>query len=107
MILADTGAVVALIDADDVHHEAVRTWYEAEPEDWVLPWAVLPEIDYLLSTNIGVDAERAFVMDVAESRYVIEWGDPVDLLRASELCTKYRGLSFGLVDAVVMALAER
>ena len=107
MIIADTGAVLALIDADDQHHEAVRRWYDAEPEGWVLPWAVLPEIDYLLMTRVGARAELAFVEDVAEERYVIEWGRPADLARAAELCRKYRSLRLGLVDAVVMAIAER
>ena len=107
MIVADTSAVLALIDADDQHHEAVRRWYDAEPDDWVLPWPVLPEIDYLLSTHVGARAELAFVEDIAEERYVIEWGHPGDLVRAGELCRKHRSLRLGLVDAVVMAIAER
>jgi hypothetical protein len=34
VILADTGAVVALIDADDRHHERLRTLWEADPAAW-------------------------------------------------------------------------
>jgi predicted nucleic acid-binding protein len=107
LIVADTGAVLALMDVDDQHHESVRRWYDADPDDWVLPWAVLPEIDYLLLTHVGARAELAFVEDVAEGRYVIEWGSPADLERASELCGRYRSLHLGLVDGVVMAIAER
>ncbi len=48
MIVADTGAVVALVDADDRYHRPLRTHYERDPDAWVLPWAILPEVDYLL-----------------------------------------------------------
>jgi predicted nucleic acid-binding protein len=37
VIVADTGAVVALIDADDRHHASLRGAFEADPDAWVLP----------------------------------------------------------------------
>lgn len=106
MILADTSAMLALMDADDRHHEAMMRWYEADPDRWVLPWAVLPELDYML-LRIDARAQLAFIRDVAEARYTIEWSEPRDLLRAKELCEKYRTLRLGLVDATIMAIAER
>ena len=45
--------------------------------------------------------------DLAEARFHIEWGDTRDLLRARELCEKNRALRMGLVDALVIAAAER
>ncbi len=105
--MADTGAIIALIDADDRHHEGIRALFEADPRAWVLPWAVLPEVDYLLLNHVSVDAELAFVRDVAEGRYAVEWGKEADLTRALELCDRYRALRIGLVDAVVVATAER
>lgn len=107
MIIADTSAMLALIDADSAQHGALRTWYDADPDQWVLPWAVLPEIDYLLATRIGRDAQLAFMQDVAEAQLAVEWGNVGDLQRAQELCEKYRDLELGLVDACVMACAER
>ena len=107
MIVADTGAVLALIDADDRHHEALLELFEEDPEAWVLPWAVLPEVDYLLLTHVSAKAELAFVRDVAEARYNVEWSDDADLARARELCDRHRGLRLGLVDGVVLAMAER
>ena len=107
MIVADTSAVVALIDADDRHDQAVRSLFEANPAEWILPWAVLPEVDYLLATHVGGRAEAAFLVDVAGGAYVVEWGTEVDVARADELNQQYRGLSLGLVDGVVMAVAER
>ena len=107
MILADTGALIALIDADDRHHGTILDLYERDPDAWVLPWAILPEVDYLLLTQVGAGAQLAFVRDLADARWAVEWGDPKDLIRARQLCERYRDLGLGLVDGVVMAQAER
>ena len=60
VIVADTGAILALIDADDAHHEVLRALYEEDPEAWLTPWAVLPEAGYLLMTHVGVRDDRDF-----------------------------------------------
>jgi len=107
MILADTSAMLALLDADSAHHEPLLRWYEADPDQWVLPWATLPEIDYLLMHRVHGSAQLAFLRDLAEARFMVEWGDPRDLARARELCERYRDLGLGMVDAVIMGMAER
>lgn len=107
MIVADTGAIVALIDRDDEHHERMVELYESTSDTWVLPWAILPEVDYIVSNHVGAAAQRAFVRDLAVGAYAIEWGNDKDLSRAHELCERYRGLQLGLTDSVVMAVAER
>ena len=105
--MADTGAVIALIDADDQHHETLRRVFEAEPGLWVLPWAILPEVDYLVSSRLGAPAARVFRTDLAEGLFNVEWNQGSDLQRAVELDEHYADLSLGLVDTVVMAMAER
>jgi predicted nucleic acid-binding protein len=107
MIVADTGAVIALVDADDLHHRTLRKLFASDPERWILPWAVLPEIDYLLSNHVGEKAEEAFVLDLARGSYRVAWGEDADLERAHEICRKHRDLRLGLVDGTVMAVAER
>jgi predicted nucleic acid-binding protein len=107
LIVADTGAVVALVDADDRHHLAMRRAFEQAPASWVLPWAILPEVDYLLAAHVGTRAQERFLSDLAASAWTVEWGDPTDLVRAEELARRHRALRLGLVDAVVMAVAER
>lgn len=107
MIVADTGAMLALIDADDRHHETMVALFEADPLGWVLPWAILPELDYLLLEHVGIGAARAFLTDLAEGGYLVDWGDEDDLERAAELNAQYSALRLGLTDAVVMAVAER
>jgi hypothetical protein len=107
MIVADTGAIVALVDADDRYHAPMRALFEADPSRWVIPWATLPEIDYLLASHVGAKAQDAFLGDLASDAFAVEWGGPGDLERARALHAKYRGLRLGLVDGVVMAVAER
>ncbi len=99
--------MVALIDADDKHHQAIRILFEDNPEVWVLPWAILPEVDYLLMNQVGVKAEKAFLSDLDGGLYTVEWGDQADLRRGEELSTRHSSLNIGLVDGVVIAVAER
>lgn len=107
MIVADTGAVVALIDRDDRHHESLRELFESGVGDWVLPWAILPEVDDIVSSRMGRPAARAFRADLANGLFTVEWDGEADLGRARELDDFYSDLSLGLVDAVVMATSER
>lgn len=107
MIVADTGAIVALIDADERHHKTLKTLYKSDPDSWTLPWAVLPEVDYLLSKHLGSRAEEAFLADLASGVFSIEWGEEGDLVEARRLCQRHRALKLGLVDAVVIAVAQR
>jgi hypothetical protein len=105
--VADTSAIVALLDADDAHHRSLRELYEAEPAVWVLPWAILPEVDYLVLRHLGAAVERTFLSDVASGAFSVHFGDAPDIARARDLNAKYASLELGLTDAIVMALAER
>jgi predicted nucleic acid-binding protein len=107
MIVADTGAVLSLLDADDRHHEVLRALFEQRPVAWLLPWAILPEVDYLAHTQLGARVAEVFRSDLAAGTFVVEWGTHADLDRTHELNRRYRALQLGLVDGVVMAIAER
>ena len=107
MIVADTGALIALLDADDRHHRALRALFEADPDAWVLPWAILPEVDYLAGTHLGSRVQEAFQADLAAELFRVEWGSVEDLGRSNALSRRHRALRLGLVDAVVIVTAER
>lgn len=106
MIVADTGAVLALIDRDHARHRELLSLYRSTAGEWILPWAILPEVDYLLSRDLPA-ARTAFLADLEAAAWSVEWGDPRDLARAGEIDRRYADLSLGLVDTVVMAVAER
>jgi predicted nucleic acid-binding protein len=107
VIVADTGAMLALINKSDRHHRAVLDVYGMSSDEWVLPWAILPEVDYLVGAELGSPAQAAFMTDLAEGAFSVEYGREQDLVRAHQINRKYRALHLGLVDGVVMAVAER
>ncbi len=107
MIVADTGAIVALLDAGDRHHASLREIYLSDPDRWVLPWAILPEVDYLVATQLGAKAQAAFLADLAGGAFCVEWGQDSDLGAAARICQRYADLRIGLVDGVVIATTER
>jgi len=98
---------VALLDADDEHHRSIRAIYDENPNAWVLPWPVLAEVDYLVATHIGAKAQDALLADLADGAFSIEWGRDEDLTAAARIHKRYRSLGLGLVDAAVIATAER
>ena len=107
MIVVDTGVMIALLDASEEYHPAVRDLYQANQDGWILPWVILPEVDYLAATHLGAKAEEAFLADVADGTLAVEWGRDEDLAEARRISRRYRALKLGLVDAAVMAVAER
>ena len=107
MIVADTGGILALLDRNDRHHAAVRTLFERDGGRWILPWAILPEVDYIATTKLSVDVARAFAADVRDGQFRLDANAGRDLPRAVALLDRYADLRIGLVDAVVMAQAER
>ncbi len=106
-IIADTGALYALYDADDLHHTAVREVLERERGPIVVPVAILAELDYLLREFLGIDAELDFLDGVLDGGFLLEPVTRTDLERCRELIAQYRGLDLGLADSAVMATAER
>lgn len=106
-VVADSGAIYALYDADDKHHASVRAAIEAEPGAIVLPIIALAELDYLLMEFLGVDAELDFLADLSQGAFALESVSQADLDRCREILSAYRDLKPGLVDASVVAVAER
>jgi hypothetical protein len=107
VIIADTGAIIALVDRKDRHHRAVLKAYERTGEEWVLPWAILPEVDYLLGAHVGTSAQDAFVADLSDNSFAVEFGQEDDVDAALRITRQYADLRLGLVDAVVISVAER
>lgn len=106
-VIADTGALYALVDASDAWHARVVAWWRGEARAVVVPVTVLPEICYLLQTRIGAAAEIAFIRAVADGEFIIEALEPEDFTRIAALMDKYADLPLGFVDASVIAIAER
>ena len=107
IVVVDTGAMLGLLDASEDNHPIINALYRENPDAWILPWAILAEVDYLVAAHLGAKAQEAFLADLADGAFPVEWGRDEDLTVARRICTRYRSLRLGLVDAAVIATAER
>jgi len=107
VIVVDTGGMIALLDRSDRHHAHVTDLFDRTHARWVLPWAILPEVDYIARTRLDARVSVAFARDVRDGAFRLDTQAATDLRRAVELLEAYPNLDLGLVDAVVMAQAER
>lgn len=101
----DTGVLFALLDRDDANHAAAKKLIERGKGPFLVPSAVLPEVCYLAHKYLGPEVELRFLRGLVEGEMPLEWGDPADLRRAAEIMAGRP--EFGMVDATVMAVAER
>lgn len=106
-VLADTSAVLALADASDVAHAAVRAAVAAERERFIVIQPALAEIAYLVGARRGGGAEVALLRTLIESEWLVEPLREVDLARAVDLLERYRDARLGFVDASMISVAER
>jgi uncharacterized protein len=107
VIVADTGAVLALLDAAHPRHADLLRLWEQDPAAWLLPSPVLPEIDYLARRILGTRVARLFLADVASGAFPVERLGRADISRAVELDAQHADLDAGFVDCAVVAVAER
>ena len=106
-LIADSGGVYALYDASDRHHAAARAVLRKERGPFIVPMAVLGELDYLLREFLSINAELDFLEAVASGAFTLEPLTAVDVARCRELIETYRSLDLGLADSAVIATAER
>jgi predicted nucleic acid-binding protein len=106
-IIVDTGPLYALADADDQYHRAVAKFAGATRETLIVPSPVVPEVCYLLREYLGAEAETEFLQSLIGQELLLEHFNTKDLQRAVEILKQYRDAEFGMVDATVMAMAER
>jgi len=105
MVLVDAGPLVALIHADDQHHNGCRAVLRSLREPLGTVWPVFTEAMYLL--NFSSQAQEALweIIDRAVVRLLLL--DEGDIPRMRELMRKYRDLPMDLADAALVRVAER
>ena len=98
---------MASLDAADPDHARCAALLTDADEDLVVPALVLAELDYWCSRRLSPKAWLIFLDDVVAGAYRVEPPATIDLTRCRELQDTYRDLSLGVVDASIVALAER
>lgn len=104
-VLADTGPLVALLDADDDDHarcvEATRQLHG----ELVTTWPVITEAFYLLTSDRR--AQDRLLGKVESGDLVLEMLGSEDIPGIRALLEKYADLPTDLADATLVYLAER
>ena len=80
---------------------------DATTEPLVVSPFVVAELDYLVATRVGVDAELVALEELAGGAYELAALDAADLVTASTLIARYRDQSIGIADASIVVLADR
>ena len=106
-VIADTGALYALVDRSDAWHARVVAWWTRNREPVVVPVSVIPEVTYLLQSRIGAAADIGFVQAIVDGEFTIESVEADDFDRAVNIMQQYADLPLGFVDATIVAVAER
>jgi len=107
LIVLDTSGVLALIDNNQPQHERVRATVGSDKGPFILPEMILSEVDYMISTRVGVDAEIKLLRDVATDAYQLESLAGEDIGVATDIIERYRDVGLGLADAAVVVIAAR
>ncbi|WP_405139419.1 PIN domain-containing protein [Sphaerisporangium sp. NBC_01403] len=110
MILVDTGPLVAAaLHGDTNHMRCVELFTSAHLAGDVLlvPSFVITEVCYLLAREAGPQVEAEFVRSLAMQDFKVVNVELMDLARVVQLMERYIDLPLGVVDASVIALAEK
>ena len=105
--VADTAPLLAATNRRDHAHELATDAVAGLGRELVVLDTVMAEVDYLLRTRVSVGAARAFLSSLVAGELTTAFLSPGLLRRATEIDSRYAALDLGLVDASVMAYAER
>jgi predicted nucleic acid-binding protein len=106
-VLVDTSGLLALTDVKGASHVETRAYVAGSTESFLVPVTTLPEADYLITRRLGIRVELAMLRGVVSEPFRVEPFNEEDLRRCLELIEQYADSNIGLVDASIVAIAER
>lgn len=107
MILLDTSGLLAALDSNQRRHrEAAASLVAASPPLLLSPF-VLAELDYLVSSRVGLAPRLSLLEEVERGAYVLEPFSNSDIGRARAIVERYADFAVSLADASIAVLAGR
>ncbi|MPZ54813.1 MAG: PIN domain-containing protein [Acidimicrobiia bacterium] len=106
-MIADTSGLLAFFNAEEPAHTPVVTAVEASDEPLVVSPFVIAELDYLVASRYGVDAELAVLEELMGGAWLLAPFDHSDLEKAVRVVARYRDQDIGVADASLVVLADR
>ncbi len=107
MIVADTSGLLALFNRREPAHAAVAAFVGSADEVLVVSPYVLAELDYLLATRAGSEAELAVLRELSGGAFALASLEAEDVMQAVEVIERYADLGIGIADASLVVLAAR
>ena len=107
MIIADTSGLLALFNQREPTHEQVKHEVTEVDDLLVVSPYVVAEVDYLLATRLGIDAELTVLDELAGGAYELAQMDAGDMVEAARLIRRYADQDIGITDASLAVLAHR
>jgi uncharacterized protein len=106
-VIVDTSALLAFFDIDEPDHEAVSAVLSGATEPLVVSPYVVAELDYLVASRLGVEAELAVLGELIGGAWDLPAIDVGDLINARAVIERYADQDIGVADASIVVLAER
>jgi predicted nucleic acid-binding protein len=106
-VIVDTSALLAYFDANEPDHNAVSRVIDGSDDALVVSPYVIAELDYLVATRVGVDAELEVLRELASGAWELAVFAVADLEQAASVIKKYRDQQIGAADASNVVLADR
>ena len=107
MILLDTSGLLPVLDRSEPRHAACAEIIQGADVPLLLSPFVLAELDYLLGSRVGAQAQIALLDEVVCGAYRLEPFGPADVVLARKVMARYATLALGLADASIVVLADR
>ena len=106
-LIVDASILYGQADAGEPEHPAIVALLLDERESLITSELAVAEADYLILARLGIDAELAFLQDLAEGTFGVECLTRAELGSARKLAERYRDLQLGLADCSLAVLAQR
>jgi uncharacterized protein len=107
-VIVDTSALLAYFDTGEPDHDKVSDVIDRSDEPLVVSPYVVAELDHLIATRVGIEAELAVLHELAGGAWELAaFGVPDDLNEVVSIIKKYRDQHIGAADASNVVLAER
>jgi predicted nucleic acid-binding protein len=107
VILLDTSGLLAALDASQPRHGAAAQALAAARPPRLLSPFVLAEVDYVVRTRVGPEAQRALLAEVARGAYRLEPFTAGDVDVARAVMERWSSLDLDVADASLVVLAHR
>jgi uncharacterized protein len=107
VVVVDTSVIFAVADSSDADHDDCEELLSTFAGELVVPTPVVVETSWLIESRLGPAAEAKFLRAVTSGELVRQDLADGDWERVLALVETYADLGLGLVDASIVAVAER